>query len=364
MMRLPKQLGLAAVATLGSWGSPLFAQAYNVDFGANNVFPVPSMGFTIPPCQSCGGVWNAVSASVLNPTALLDANGVDAGVTITHVGGQGNYQFDAGATPSGSDLEKLVDDLQNVGPVGSTSTWTLHGVPNGIYNINVFAWAPDDPTQLTQVSCSEGLFGPRVCGGLVNQPWTWNFANYAWNQVGVTNGELSFSALAVQGFGSLNGFQIFPAFCGFYTGQFCTAKVNSLGCTPTWAHSGIASASATSGFALSVTQIVNQKPGLMLYGTSGPDSIPFQGGTLCVKTPISRTIPSNSGGSGPTISDCTGNYHIDMNAFAAGLLGGTPKPALRVPGTRVTCQWWGRDPGFAPPNNTTLSKGLQYFVCP
>ncbi len=364
MKRLAKQLGLATAAILVSSSTPLFAQTYNVDFGANNVFPLPSAGFTIPPCPTCGGVWNAVSASVLNPTVLLDVNGVDAGVTITHFGGQGNFQFDAGATPAGSDLEKLIDDLQNVGPVGSTSTWTLHGVPNGIYNINVFAWAPDDPTQLTQVSFSNGLWAPKTCGGIVNQPWTWSLANYAWDSVSVTNGELSFSALSVQGFGSLNGFQIFPAFCGYQFGGQCTAKVNSLGCTSSWFAVGASSAAATSGFELRGTQVINQKPGILLYGTSGPDTIPFQGGTLCVKAPISRSVPVNSGGAGPTFNNCTGIYHIDMNAFAAGLLGGTPKPALRVPGTRVTCQWWGRDPGFAPPNNTSLSMGLQYFVCP
>ena len=143
---------------------------------------------------------------------------------------------------------------------------------------------------------------------------------------------------------------------------YCTAKLNSLGCTPTIAALGTPSASASSGFTLSASQVRNNKAGLMFYGTAGASSAPFQGGILCVAAPIKRTPALNSGGS-PGGSDCSGIYSLDFNAFARGLLGGTPLPGLSLPGTPVDCQFWGRDPGFSSPNNTTLSNGLHFTIC-
>jgi hypothetical protein len=145
---------------------------------------------------------------------------------------------------------------------------------------------------------------------------------------------------------------------------YCTAKVNSLGCTPAIGSSGMPSATAASGFVISSANVLNNKAGLLFYGTQGPAVIPFQGGFLCVQPPLRRTSLLISGGTPPPSSDCTGLFSIDMNAFARGLLGGGPAPELSVPGTVVNCQFWGRDPGFAAPNNTSLSDALQFTVWP
>ena len=140
---------------------------------------------------------------------------------------------------------------------------------------------------------------------------------------------------------------------------YCTAKVNALGCTPSIGAAGAASASAPAGFAVRATSVRNQKVGMLLYSLTGASAGPFQGGFLCLSPPIRRVPGVGSGGS-PAGNDCSGVFTVDFNAFARGLLGGTPDPALGAPGTVVEAQWWGRDPGFPSPNNTTLSDALQF----
>jgi hypothetical protein len=144
---------------------------------------------------------------------------------------------------------------------------------------------------------------------------------------------------------------------------YCTAKTNSLGCTPAMASTGIPSASSGSGFIVKATNTINGKSGLLMYGFSGRAAVPFQGGTLCIALPLRRALVVGSGGTPPPAQDCTGVLALDMNAFAAGQLGGSPDPALRIAGTQVDSQWWARDPGYPSPNNSQLSNGLEWFVC-
>jgi len=145
-------------------------------------------------------------------------------------------------------------------------------------------------------------------------------------------------------------------------GIYCVSKTNSLGCSPSISSSGAPSTSASSGFMIRAQQVRNNKSGLLFYGTTGRSALPFQGGTLCVDAPLKRSVVLGAGGTPAPGNDCSGIYAIDMNAFAQGLLGGSPSALLLTPGTQVNTQFWGRDPGFPAPFDTTLSDGFEYSV--
>lgn len=136
---------------------------------------------------------------------------------------------------------------------------------------------------------------------------------------------------------------------------YCTAKLNSKGCLPQIAASGIASATRPGGFDIGAQNVLNNKNGLLFYGFQTKAS-PFQGGTLCIQSPTKRTPVQNAGGNSPP-DDCTGNYSFDFNArIQSGV-----DPSL-VPGTLVYCQFWSRDPQSA--STTGLTGGLCFEIRP
>ena len=153
--------------------------------------------------------------------------------------------------------------------------------------------------------------------------------------------------------------------------SYCAAKPNSLSCVPTIWALGLASPLARNGFTIGADYIANNKTGVLLYSTAGRAAIPFQGGLLCLQPPIGRTSSASSGGAPPPAHNCSGRWSIDWNQFVWDRFGGpqlgpttNASPALLTPGTTIQCQWWGRDPGFAPPNNSTLTDGLEFTTSP
>lgn len=131
---------------------------------------------------------------------------------------------------------------------------------------------------------------------------------------------------------------------------YCNAKVNSLGCTPTIYVFGHSTLSGPDDFTLAAFDVLNNKNGLFFYGYF-PDQKPFQGGELCVLPPIIRTPVSNSYGSLPPASDCSGElyYHWSHAELAAIGVGNT-----------LFGQFWYRDP--ASQGTVGLSAGVQWTI--
>jgi ELWxxDGT repeat protein len=142
---------------------------------------------------------------------------------------------------------------------------------------------------------------------------------------------------------------------------YCTAKVNSCGGVPAIAQCGKSNATATAGHCISATGARQGKIGLLIYSDQGPrvPAVPFQGGLLCFESPVKRSSLQLSSGGSPGACDAT--FTIEMNAFAAGLLGGVPQSYLTTPGAQIECQWWGRD---TTQNGSFLSDALGYVVGP
>lgn len=135
---------------------------------------------------------------------------------------------------------------------------------------------------------------------------------------------------------------------------YCTAKVNSLGCTPAISLTGIVSTATPSGATLKCVQLVGNKSGLFFHSTTGPAGAPFHAGYLCLKPPTKRHAVLAAGGTGGT---CTGSLQQDLNAYIAS----GADPALTA-GKTVWLQAWARDP--AAPFTDSLSDAVTTTVAP
>jgi hypothetical protein len=180
--------------------------------------------------------------------------------------------------------------------------------------------------------------------------------------------------IAIGGFPDCNSDGIIDTCQGYPPVTYCTAKTNSCGGTPAISLTGCPSASNPgAGFGGTAFTVAGSgarylKSGLVIYTASGRrvPAIPFQCapsgapcGWLCLLSPIRRSPVILESGASPGM--CDGSFAMDMNAFAAGNIGGAPAPYLAVPGTTVDLQIWGRD---TMANGAYLSDAGEYVVLP
>jgi hypothetical protein len=123
---------------------------------------------------------------------------------------------------------------------------------------------------------------------------------------------------------------------------YCTAKVTSIGTTPSIGSTGEPSFSV-GGFELTMTGGLPGKKGLAFYGLS-PASTPFFGGTKCAANPVVRT---------PLFTfDPSGSVSLPID-FTLDDLGETRY-----------YQFWFRDPLHPDGTTVGLSDALELTVCP
>jgi endonuclease I len=160
-----------------------------------------------------------------------------------------------------------------------------------------------------------------------------------------------------------NAGQTFSGGCGGGGGpvNYCTAGTSANGCRGTLSASGTASASATSGFTLTATDMEGLKDGLFFFGTGGRQANSWGSGTSfqCVVPPVVRAgLLSGSG----TSNGCDGLTAQDLNALWCP---SCPKPA-KSPGSGavVQAQFWYRDPFNTSNQTTSLSDAIEFTVAP
>lgn len=137
---------------------------------------------------------------------------------------------------------------------------------------------------------------------------------------------------------------------------YCSAKVNSQGCIPYVTVAGSPSLSSGAPFTIGASQVINQRIGMMVYGTSSVFT-PFQGGTLCVGG--LRRIGSQMSGGTVGTPDCTGAYAFDFNAHARS----GADPAL-VAGATISAQWYYRDVQDPAGFGSGLTDAVRFTLCP
>ena len=143
--------------------------------------------------------------------------------------------------------------------------------------------------------------------------------------------------------------------------NYCTAGTSFNGCTVLLSSTGIASASASSGFTVFGNGVEGAKNGTFFMGTNGQQANPWGNSSSfqCVVPPVSRAgLQTATGTSGL----CDGVMARDLNALWCSTC---PKPPKNPgAGAVVQVQLWYRDPFNTSNQTTTFSDALEFTVAP
>lgn len=142
---------------------------------------------------------------------------------------------------------------------------------------------------------------------------------------------------------------------GCSVASYCTAKIDSVGCTPTFTYSGTPSLGGADDFVIRASNVRSRALGVLALGVAANQS-PFRGGLLCVAQPIVRVVKRDSRGT-PGPLNCSGELSFDVTHAwlqSAGL----------GAGASAYMQWVYRDPTHPDGSGVGLTGGLSFTVCP
>ncbi len=347
------------------------AQSFNVDIG-DNLAPhgIPPAVYGAAAAQP--GTWNGRSALVASQI-LTDIGGVVTPVTLTRTASNGgvNFTFENIGTTGNDDL--LLDDTQDVGTLGSTTTWTFNNLQAGAYALYTYAWAPDDATFVSDVT--GGSIDPlQGCGGA----WTGThvqgvtYTRHRYNVLAGGSISITIGAAAapVTNFGTVNGLQLkrvidtpVTAYCfgdgsglacpcgnAGTAGNGCASSVNANGAN--LAGSGNASIGGDT-FLLTGSGMPNSSV-LYFQGTTqlgGGVGTLFGDGLRCSGGAVIRLLTKANTGGG---SVYPGVGEIPISIRGANVAGGL----------RTYQAWYRNAAAFCTPSTFNLTNGVQVTWVP
>jgi hypothetical protein len=150
----------------------------------------------------------------------------------------------------------------------------------------------------------------------------------------------------------MGAFPFHPVY-GLPPSTACEGKVNSQGCEPYMGHNGAPPSLSGGLFEVLGRNEREDTYGILIWSLD-PISVPFQGGTLCLGSPVQRTPKTETEEVVPGVP-CPAEFEF---AWTSAYLASQGLTA----GTDVYCQFWGRD--AADPWRTTLTDMLAFRLVP
>jgi hypothetical protein len=355
---------------------PAAAQSFNIDLGTTFVIYTPANTYGAAANQP--GTWNPITSTTGASHALLDLNGAAAGVTMSHIGGFGDF---AVGNPNWSgDDEALMEDAYDV--ANGSITFTFTGLQAGTYEVYSYALAPDFPeTYRTRVAITGALEPAQIVGGAwLGSPHVLG-VSYAKHTIVVGQGQplsVTFSnpGSPAGNLATANGLQLKRTgsgggggpsgtpFCpGDGTGAACPCGNTSAfganeGCLNSLGLGGKLVAVGTSS--ISNDTIVLQgsnmpnAPGLYFQGTAQQSSglgIAFGDGLRCAVGAVTR-LGTRVNASGASVYPAPGGLPVSV-------VGG-----VAAPGTRTYQIWYRNAADFCTPSSFNLTNGLELNWAP